>query len=148
MKYLVMCVGNKDGGDDSLGPYIADKLIKIKDKNFLAIDCETVPENYTSVIKNQKPENLIIIDAVEMELNPGEIRIIPKEKIGVMHISTHGIPISVLINYIEKTVKNIIFIGVQPKTMSGKMSSIVKLSADKLIDLIIKEKITTIKLLV
>ena len=142
-----MCVGNKDGGDDSLGPYIADKLIKINDKNFLVIDCETVPENYTSVIKNKKPENLIIIDAVEMGLNPGEIRIIPKEKIGVMHISTHGIPISVLINYIEKTVKNIIFIGVQPKTMSGKMSSIVKLSADKLIDLIKNEKIKTIKIL-
>jgi len=147
MKYLVMCVGNKDGGDDSLGPYIADKLIKINHKNFLAIDCETVPENYTSVIKNQNPENLIIIDAVEMGLNPGEIRIIPKEKIGVMHISTHGIPISVLINYIEKTVKNIIFIGVQPKTMSGKISSIVKLSADKLLDLIKNEKIKTIKIL-
>jgi hydrogenase 3 maturation protease len=142
-----MCIGNRDGGDDSVGPYISDKLKKIHNKDFFIIDCETVPENYTSVVKNKKPKNLIIIDAVEMGLIPGEIRIIPKEKIGVMHISTHGIPISVLINYIEKTVKNIIFIGIQPKKMSGKMTKIVKLSADKLIDLIKNEKTKNIKVL-
>ncbi len=26
MKYLIMCIGNRDGGDDAIGPYIADKL--------------------------------------------------------------------------------------------------------------------------
>jgi len=100
MKNLVMCIGNREGGDDCLGPYIADRLKKIQNEDFFVIDCGTVPENYTSIVKNKKPKNLIIIDAVEMGLKPGEIRIVPKEKIGVMHISTHGIPISVLINYL------------------------------------------------
>ena len=131
-----MCVGNRDSGDDSVGPYIADKLKKINDKDFLTIDCGTIPENYASVVISKKPENLIIIDAVEMRLNPGEIKIVPKEKIGVMHISTHGIPISVLINYLEQYVKNIILIGIQPKVISGKISEPVKKSAKKLIDII------------
>lgn len=127
-----MCIGNRDGGDDAVGPYIADKL---KD-DFTVLDCGIVPENYTSVVKRHDTKNLIIIDAVEMGLFPGEIRIVPKEKIGVMHISTHGIPISVLISYLEQYVKNIIFIGIQPKTMSGEMTEPVKKSGQDLVNLI------------
>lgn len=132
MDYLVMCIGNRDGGDDAVGPYVADKL----KNDFIVIDAGTVPENYTSVVKKHDPKNLFIIDAVDMNLEPGEIRIVPKEKIGVMHISTHGIPISVLINYLEQYVENIIFIGIQPKVMSGNLTDIVQKSADHLLDII------------
>ena len=127
-----MCIGNREGGDDAIGPYVADKL---KDC-FTVIDCGTTPENYTSIVKKQKEKNLIIIDAVEMTLQTGEIRIVPKEKIGVMTIITHGIPISVLIGYLEQYAENIFFIGIQPKTMSGKMTGIVKNSGDKLVEFI------------
>jgi len=131
-----MCIGNRDSGDDSLGPYIADKLKKVQNKDLLVIDCDTIPENYTSVVKSKKPKNLIIIDAVDMGLEPGEIRIVPKEKIGVLSISTHGIPISVLINYLDKHVKNIILIGIQPKTIFDKITEPVKKSANKLVKII------------
>ena len=127
-----MCIGNRDGGDDAVGPFVADKL---KD-DFTVLNCGTVPENYTSLVKRHKPKNLIIIDAVEMGLKPGEIRIVPKEKIGVMHISTHGIPISVLMGYLEQYVENIIFIGIQPKVMSGKLTDLVKKSGQKLVEII------------
>jgi len=141
-KILIMCIGNRDGGDDSVGPYIADKL-KNTDINF--IDCATVPENYTSVVKKNKPETLIIIDAAEMGLKAGEIRNIAKEKIGVMHISTHNIPVSVLINYLKQYVKKIIFIGIQPENMSGSMSDKVKKSAEILIKIIQENNFKKIK---
>ncbi len=128
-----MCIGNRDGGDDAVGPYIANQL---KSTTVDVLDCGTTPENYTSSVKKHDPKHLIIIDAVEMGLFPGEIRIVPKEKIGVMHISTHGIPISVLINYLERYVKNIIFIGIQPKTMSGEMTEPIKKSGQDLVNLI------------
>ena len=146
MKYLVMCIGNREGGDDAIGPYIADK-IKKEINDLVVLDCGTVPENYTSVVKQHKPTNLIIIDAVEMDLGSGEIRIVPKEKIGRMHISTHGIPISVLINYLEQYVENIIFIGIQPENMSREMSKTVQNSGDKLVELIKNNKIGQIELL-
>ena len=136
MDCLIMCIGNRDGGDDAIGPYIADKLKKEEIKNFVVLDCGIVPENYTSVVKQYNPKNLTIIDAVEMGLNPGEMKIVPKEKIGKMHISTHGIPISVLIGYLEQYLENILFIGIQPKTMSGEMTTIVRKSGNKLIELI------------
>ncbi len=143
MKTLIMCIGNRFGGDDSVGPYIADNLRKIQ--NIHVIDCGIIPENYTSIVKKLNPEKLIIIDAADMNLSPGEIRIISKEKICKMHISTHNIPISLLINYLEKFIKKIYFIGVQPKKMFGKISPEVKKSADFLAELLIEEKIENIK---
>jgi len=128
-----MCIGNRDGGDDAVGPYIADLL---KDTDIEVLDCDTYPENYTSVVKKNNPELLVIIDAIDMDLEPGQIRIVPKEKIGVMHISTHGIPISVLMNYLEQTVKNIILIGIQPKMMSGELTREVQKSADYIVEII------------
>lgn len=148
MKFFIMCVGNRDGGDDAIGPYVADKLKDLEDRDgFVILDCATVPENYTSVVKQHKPRKLLIIDAVEMGLKPGEIRIVPKEKIGSMHISTHGIPISVLINYLEDYVDNIILIGIQPSKMSGEITAPVRINGDILVELIKNNKLEFIKTL-
>ncbi len=141
--HLIMCIGNIDGGDDAIGPYIADKLMQ-EEGNLVVLNCGTVPENFTSVVKQHNPKNLIIVDAVEMGLDAGKIRIVPKEKIGVMHISTHGIPISVLISYLEQYVEKIYFIGIQPKSMSGEINKIVKKSGKELITIIKNRKIENI----
>jgi len=144
MDYLIMCIGNRDGGDDAIGPYVADKL-KEEQTDIIVLDCGVTPENYTSVVKQHNPQRVIIIDAVDMGLEPGEIRIVPKEKIGKMHISTHGIPISVLIDYLEQYIEKISFIGIQPKSMSGNITDIVKKSGDKLVKLVKDNKLEKIK---
>ncbi len=143
MEYLLLCIGNRDGGDDAIGPYIADK-IKLN-KHLSAIDCGVNPENYTSVVKKHNPKKLVIIDATDMGLSPGEIRIIPVEKIGSMHISTHGIPLSVLVDYLKSYVSKILLIGIQPKKMNGKISSVVKNSGDQLIKIIKNKDFTKVK---
>jgi len=144
MDFLVMCIGNPQGGDDAVGPYIARKL---KELNINAIDCGTTPENYTSVVKQINPKKLIIIDAADMGLKPGEIRIVPKEKIGVMTISTHGIPTSVLMNYLEKYIKEVILIGIQPQNMSGEITTKIKEKARFLVESIKDKKINTLSVL-
>jgi len=147
MEYLILCIGNRDSGDDAVGPYVADKLKESSSQDFFVLDCGIIPENYTSVLKRHDPKNLVIIDSVEMGLNPGEIRIVPKEKIGVMHISTHGIPISVFINYLEQYLKNIIFIGVQPKALTGAMSKQVRKSCEELVNFLKNKNLDKIKML-
>ncbi|DAC72355.1 MAG TPA: hydrogenase maturation peptidase HycI [Thermoplasmata archaeon] len=146
MDTLIVCIGNRDGGDDAIGPYIAEKM-KILSPDDMVLDCGILPENYTAEVKQKKPKTLVLIDAAEMNLPAGEIRIIPKGKLGAMHISTHGIPLLVFIQYLEKEIDRIIFIGVQSETMNGSMSKPVKKSADHLIDLLKKKKINQIKTL-
>ena len=36
----------------------------------MVINAETVPENYTGLIRKEEPSHIIFIDAVEMKMNP------------------------------------------------------------------------------
>ncbi len=147
MKTVVLCIGNRDGGDDAIGPYIADRLSTIQLHDMFIIDAGIVPENFTGVIKQHNPETLLIIDAIDMSITPGEIRRVSPERIGLMHISTHGIPLSVFIKYLEQYMKKIILIGIQPQHMQGVMSKQVRKSADVLITLLVSNTVHNIALL-
>ncbi len=146
-KTVILCVGNRQGGDDAVGPYIADKLKKYQLKNLIIIDAEIAPENFTGVVKNHKPERLIIVDAIEMGLHAGEIRNVPPDRIGVMHASTHGIPLSVLIKYFSQYIATIMLIGIQPTQMDGSLTDGIKQSAERLINSILSDSIEKISIL-
>lgn len=143
---VIMCIGNRDGGDDAVGPYIAD-LLKKEQHDFVVLDCGASPENYTSVVKRYNPKTLVLIDAADMGLLVGEIRIVPKEKIGTMHISTHGISISLIIQFLEKDIEEIIVIGIQPEKMSGPLSARVRKSGNQLVALLNKKRLEDIEFL-
>ena len=147
MKYLLVCIGNREGGDDAVGPFIADELNKIQLTDMEVLDVGTVLENYTSVIKRKKPEKLYLIDAVDMNLSSGEIRIVPKEKIGLMHVSTHGIPLPIFVNYLSQYIAEITIIGIQPQTMNERMTSNVKKNALILIEILKNKDFSLIKTL-
>lgn len=146
MEYLILCVGNRDGGDDAIGPFIADRM-KSESSEMIVIDCGVTPESYTLDVKKHRPKTVIIVDAVEMDLSPGQIRIIPEEKIGTMHISTHGIPLPVLIKYLKQYVDNVFLIGIQPETLSGSLTDHVKKSGEKLVSLLKNKDLNKIRTL-
>jgi uncharacterized Rossmann fold enzyme len=49
--------------------------------------------------------------------------------------------------YLESHAENIVLIGIEPKILSGKISSSVKKSGDKLADLIKNKKLESIEIL-
>ena len=115
---MILGIGNEIKGDDGLGPIIAKKSSALFDKNIIVFDGGTVPENYTGSIRKEKPTHIVLIDAVDMKKEPGYIRVVEKEEIANYNISTHAMPISYLIKYIETTIgAQIILVGVQPKSM-------------------------------
>lgn len=140
-----MGIGNPLRGDDGAGPLVLDllydKLVNM-DKNtdnVYLLNSESTPENHTGEIRNLKPSHMIIVDAVEFDTTPGSIVIIDKKQIDTFNISTHSMPISFIINYIEETVgSKILTVGIQPKQMNliNKISGDVKGSADELTDML------------
>ena len=110
MTYLVVGIGNQEGGDDAIGPYIIDKLKVHKDMDIDVLDVGVNPENYTDAMKKKQPDILILVDAVDMGLKIGEIRRVLPHQIGEMHVSTHGIPLSVLMKYLENYIETIVLI--------------------------------------
>lgn len=119
-KVVVLGIGNDIKGDDALGPIIALKLDELFQNNngVVILNGGTVPENYTGVIRSKKPTHIILVDAVEMNRDPGYIRVVQKDEIASYNISTHAMPVSFLIRFMENTIHaEIILIGVQPKSM-------------------------------
>ena len=119
-KIVILGIGNEIKGDDGLGPNIVWKLNDLFEKNddVIVFDGGTVPENYTSLIRNEEPTHIILVDAVEMKKEPGYIRVVQKDEIAKYNISTHAMPISFLIKFMETTIDaRIILVGMQPKNM-------------------------------
>lgn len=139
-----MCVGNNLRGDDGIGGYIAKNF---REKNWLSLNCGTAPENFTSIIRRNKPENLVIVDASDMGLKPGEFRIVSEEKIESIGLNTHSMPLSFLIDYLKNSADKIIFIGIQPKTIndSENISMELKKSVKEIIKILKEEKFEEIK---
>ena len=165
MKEVILGIGNTLKGDDGIGIYIVESINKYlrefgersKQSTFtgarrelIAINCGTTPENYTSIIRKHNPDRLILVDAADMGLSPGSCRIIPPERIEVMHVSTHNMPLSFLISYVSEFCRDIVLIGVQPEKMDfgTGLSTAVKRSEEHVTKLIIAERlseITTLK---
>ena len=136
---MILGIGNEIKGDDALGSVIAQKSSSLfnKNKNIVVFDGGTVPENYTGLIRKENPTHIILVDAVNMKKKPGYIRVVRKEEIAKYNISTHAMPVSFLIKYMETTVNaQIILIGIQPKSMgfAEPVSKEVEKSIDDVVD--------------
>ncbi|MCE5214841.1 MAG: hydrogenase maturation peptidase HycI [Methanobacterium sp.] len=139
-KLVILGIGNPMRGDDFLGSLLArrlDELFSEKDE-LMVIDGGTVPENFTGLIKKENPSQIIIIDAARMGKTPGHIKIIKKDKIAQYNLSTHAMPLSFLIKYLEHSINaDILLIGIQPKEteLVETISDDVKMSIEYLIKL-------------
>ena len=142
-KIIFLCIGNDMRGDDALGPLIAENLAElfIEQQELMVINAETVPENYTGLIRKEIPSHIIFIDAVEMKMNPGHIRLVQSDEIADYSISTHAMPLSFMIKYLKSfTDASMLLIGIQPKNMemSHIISEEVKNSVEELTEIIRK----------
>lgn len=135
-----MAIGNELRGDDGLGPLFANKISKIikNESNVVVINGGIVPENFTGTIRKENPSHVILIDAVEMNAQPGDMKFIAKEEISQYNVSTHSMPISFLIKYLETTSSfKIILLGMQPENMElgEEITENVKISVNNLINI-------------
>ncbi|MBN1432873.1 MAG: hydrogenase maturation peptidase HycI [Methanomicrobiaceae archaeon] len=110
---ILLGVGNSLLSDDGAGEYIAGSFEK---EGWISYQCGTAPENFTSIVRKENPEMVLIIDAARMGFSPGEFRQIPEEKISGVSFGTHQLPLSQLTAYLRPYAKKIIIIGIEPKT--------------------------------
>ena len=73
-----------------------------------------------------------------MNEGPGKIKIVKKEEVAGVSLSTHSMSLSYLVNYLElEKPYNILFIGIEPESMElGQgLSPLVKSSSDEIINI-------------
>lgn len=109
--------------------------------NLQVLDGGEAPENVTGVIRKFDPTHLLIIDAAIGGHKPGTVFIINKKKISQDDLSTHRIPLSHLVRYLEENVGcRVILIGIEPREISWKksLSPPVEASIATLVETILK----------
>ena len=115
MNNLILTVGNSMMGDDGAGPLLAEMMEANAIDGWQVIDGGSAPENYLHQIRQAAPQRVIVVDAAEMGIQAGEIRVIDPDTIADMFImSTHSLPLNFMIDEIKTFVPEVIFVGIQP----------------------------------
>ena len=72
------------------------------------IDGEMTPEDYIGVVKRETPDFLVLVDAAQMGLAPGEVRLLERDNVVSDYmVTTHSMPLSYLIDEIACYCKEI-----------------------------------------
>ena len=139
-KVVIVGIGNILRGDDGFGPALIGRLKgKVK---AVCLDAGSAPENYTGKIVKEKPDTILIVDALHLGLSPGDYEILKKDEIAKSGLSTHDISPNMFIEYLEDQTKaDIYMLGVQPKNLSfgEEMSDSLKNTLVEITDLIKEE---------
>lgn len=119
MTDVLLCVGNTMMGDDGAGPLLAQLCAYAPRDGWTVLDGGTIPENEIGHIRALQPARLVIVDATEMGLKAGAIRTIDENDISDMFfVTTHYLPLNILIDQLKPDVPDIVFIGIQPDVVS------------------------------
>ena len=114
-KTAVIGVGSELHGDDAAGLLTARALTALKLPGIFAFEGATAPENITGAVIQCMPKLVLFVDAAEMSLPAGEIRVIPADEIGGMTFSTHTLPLPVIADYLSKRLTcQVLAVGIQP----------------------------------
>lgn len=91
-------VGHPFRGDDYAGSLIVKTLAKHVEKvdGMYLLDAEDNIEGIISKLAQIAPKQVIFIDACEMKMKPGEMRLIPIGETSYPFFTTHGIPLKLL----------------------------------------------------
>jgi len=118
-RVVLVGIGNPMRGDDGVGVKLIELLEEMGLTGVMLLNTETVPEAFTGKVESYEPTHVLLLDAANFGGQPGETKLIDSEHIGGHAISTHSLPLSIFIGYIEKSLGiTVLLLGVQPKTVT------------------------------
>ena len=106
---IVLTAGSVLRADDAAGPVLSKKM------EDAPIDGGQTPEDDIIEVKRERPPRLVLVDAADMALPVGSIRLLDKRDVARKSMfTTHSLPLSILIEEIEQSCDDIVFVGIQP----------------------------------
>jgi hydrogenase 3 maturation protease len=118
-KKLVLTVGNGMMGDDGAGSLLAQKMKQTPVDEWDILSGGAAPENVLHRVREATPEQVLLVDAADMDLPPGSIRRIPEDKLDDLFMfTTHTLPLTFLIQALREFVPQVELIGIQPEVVA------------------------------
>jgi len=116
---VVLTVGNSMMGDDGAGPLLAELMSNRPIAGWTVVDGGSAPENVIHRVHALRPQRVVVVDAADMGLVPGDIRLIDPADIAAMFImSTHNLPLSFIIDQLKEDIAEVWFVGIQPDVVA------------------------------
>ena len=110
---VVMGIGNLCRGDDAAGSLAARRVSDVPGVH--VIDAQDVPENYLCQVADQRPDTVVLIDCADLKSAPGSVALLDKDQTAAYWPSTHRVPLSLLMNYLEQENQtHVLLIAIQP----------------------------------
>jgi len=113
----ILGCGSELRGDDAVGPLVASSLADLAGRA-QAFNGDVAPENQTGAIKQFNPGLVLLVDALDMGLEPGEARLIDPDEVEGVSFSTHMLPLPIIMDYLRREIGcPVLLIGIQAKSL-------------------------------
>jgi hydrogenase maturation protease HycI len=113
----IVGVGHELRGDDAAGLFVARALIPTA-RNYdwlTVIEAGPAPENCTGSLRRFCPDLVVLVDAAQMDLDPGGVRWLSWKDTGGISASTHSLPLHLVACYLHNELGcEVALIGIQP----------------------------------
>lgn len=96
---LLIGLGNSLRKDDGIGPFLAEALSK--NPNLMVENAGDRPERAIDFVDIHRPQKVVFLDAADFGGKPGTLRWIKKSELVERSLSSHRLPLSPLIDWIE-----------------------------------------------
>jgi len=114
-RVAIVGVGDELNVHDRLGMLAAKEVEGLHLPNVRVFLAGTVPESVTGPIRRYRPDAVLLLDAADMGARPGAVALVEPQKIRARLLSTHALPLSVVMEFLEKdTGASVDLIGIQP----------------------------------
>lgn len=137
-KIVLLGIGQPLKGDDGAGEVVVRSVSRRLGKNraegIAVIAAADAPESRTSQIRRFEPSHVLMIDAGTGGYAPGTVFIADPRRIDGGEMSTHRLPLSLLVKFLEETVTcKVILMAIEPSTFSPgrNLSPAVRKSANE-----------------
>jgi len=112
---ILLTVGNGMMGDDGAGVLLAQMLRRNPLENWTVLNGGSAPENVLHQIREMDAQRVLVVDAADMDLSPGSIRLIQPDRLDDPFLmTTHTLPLTFLIESLREFVPHVELLGIQP----------------------------------
>jgi len=114
-RLAIVGIGDELIPHDRPGMYAAQMLEQQQIPGVKVFFAGTVPESITGPLRRYRPGHVLFLDAADIGARPGTLAVIEPEQVQASLISTHVLPLSVVMDYIEQEVSTgVTLLGIQP----------------------------------
>ena len=115
LRIAIVGIGDELSPVDRLGMIAAQEIERLHIPGIKVFFAGTMPESMTGPLRAFNPGHVLLLASADMGARPGTIEVIKPGKIHASLVSSHALPLSVVMEFIAKDSKTrVTLLGIQP----------------------------------